>query len=319
MKNVKPLIVFFVFVMIIMGAMALEFKISNQTVEPKHVVLITKMRDGGYWETVVKGAEAAAEELNIKLTYDAPNEEDDVEGQIAMVERYIEAKVDAIVLAASDYEALVPVVEKAHGLGIKVNLIDAHVNTDAFYRSFSTDNYRAGQQAGEAIAELLEGQGTVGIVSFVKGSENAIAREQGLSDYLDRYDQIQVVDTKYCMSSVELAETHAMIYLDQHVDLIIGLNAIAANGVGLAIEHYGEAIGVGFDAAEHTILHLDKGYLDATIVQNPYGMGYLGVKYAVIEDQKNSEKEQSIETFVITTENLFDKENQKIVFPFDAN
>lgn len=295
-----------------------EIPLSQINEEQKTVVLITKMRYGDYWKTVVKGAEAAEKEYGVHLIYDAPNEEDDIEGQIAIIDKYIGEGVDGIVLAASDYEALVPIVEKAYQNGIRVVLIDSHVNTDKYYKSFSTDNLEAGKQAGEKLVELLDGKGKVGIVSFVQGSENAIQREKGLTEVLSKSPGIEVVDTMYCMSSIELAETLAMIYLDKDVDAIIGLNAIAATGVGRALANNPSAIGIGFDSTEEEITFLDQGFIDATIVQNPYGMGYLGVKYAAVEDDDYPDKNNRIDTFVITPENMFLKENQKLVFPFNV-
>jgi ribose transport system substrate-binding protein len=268
---------------------------------------------------VVKGAEAAEKEFGITLVYDAPNEETDVDGQIEMVEFYIDQGVDGIVLAASDFEALVPIVEKAHNLNIPVVLIDSHVNTNAYLKSFSTDNYEAGKQAGEMIVDLAGAEARVGIVSFVRGSENAMERERGLKAILKSYPNIEIIDTMYCMSSIELAETYAMIFLDKKADVIVGLNAISSTGVGRAIRTYGDAIGIGFDSTTEEITMLDQGILAATIVQNPYGMGYLGVKYAALEtDDDYPEQENRIDTFVITPENMFLKENQKLVFPFNV-
>ncbi|MCH4888570.1 substrate-binding domain-containing protein [Acidaminobacter sp. JC074] len=292
--------------------------VSKLDDKQKTVVLITKMRDGDYWETVVKGAEAAEKEFGFNLVYDAPNEEDDIEGQIELVEKYINDSVDAIVLAASDYEALVPVVEKATDYGIRVILIDSHVNTQKYYKSFSTDNFDAGVQAGEAILELVGNDGRIGIVSFVKGSENAIQRERGLKSVLQDTN-IEIIDTMYCMSSIELAETLAMVYLDKEVDAIVGLNAIAATGVGRAISNNDIAFGLGFDSTNEEVTLMDQGFLDKTIVQNPYGMGYLGTKYAVLDDDDYLDKDNKIDTFVITPDNMFLKENQKLVFPFNVD
>lgn len=313
-------------IFLIICSLILGYTLYNQSEIPlsqieqaqKTIVLITKMRYGDYWKTVVKGAEAAEKEYGVHLVYDAPNEEDDIEGQIAIVDKYIEKNVDGIVFAASDYEALVPIVEKAHHRGIRVVLIDSQVNTDKYYKSFSTDNLEAGKQVGEKLVELLGGEGSVGVVSFVQGSENAIQREKGLNEVLSKHPKINIVDTMYCMSSIELAETLAMIYLDQEVDAIIGLNAIAATGVGRALAGNPSAIGIGFDSTEEGITFLDQGYIHATIVQNPYGMGYLGVKYAAVDDDDYPEKNNKIDTFVITPENMFLKENQKLVFPFNV-
>jgi len=53
------------------------------------------------------------------------------------------------------------------------------------------------------------------------------------------------------------------------------------------------------------------------IVQNPFAMGYIGIQQA-IEYKKNKQHEDFIDTGtkVITAENMYNIENQKLLFPF---
>jgi len=294
--------------------------LSTDQASDQKIVLITKMQYGDYWKTVLEGAQAAAKEQNVELIFDAPEDESDVEDQIDLVNLYIDEGVSGIVLAASDYLDLVSVVERASSLGVPLVLIDSNVNTTAYKYSYSTDNYQAGVQAGQALINRLGTSGKVGIISFVKGSENAIKREAGLMSVLNQFKGIEVLSTKYCISSIELAETHGMVFIDEGADAIIGLNAIASTGLGRALVGEDDVIGIGFDNTEEEIEYLDQGILDATIVQNPYAMGYLGVKNVLVNDSKLlQEKDFWIDTVVITPDNMFQRENQKLVFPFNAD
>ena len=64
---------------------------------------------------------------------------------------------------------------------------------------------------------------------------------------------------------------------------------------------------------------LETGEVDALIVQNPYAMGYLGVEYAwmLLKGEKVKETHIDTTTTLITRENMYNPENQKVLFPFD--
>lgn len=71
-----------------------------------NIDMIVKMNKGDYWNTVKLGAEAAAKEFNVKLTFKAPDSESEIDKQITMVEDSINQKAEAIILAASSYMGL---------------------------------------------------------------------------------------------------------------------------------------------------------------------------------------------------------------------
>ncbi|MHB8061162.1 MAG: substrate-binding domain-containing protein, partial [Ruminiclostridium sp.] len=65
---------------------------------------------------------------------------------------------------------------------------------------------------------------------------------------------------------------------------------------------------------------LEKGNIDALIVQNPFAIGYLGIENAYNLIRKNKKPESVIytDTTLITRENMFDEANQKILFPIES-
>ena len=75
---------------------------------------------------------------------------------------------------------------------------------------------------------------------------------------------------------------------------------------------------IGFDNNPVSIQMLEDGIVDALIVQNPFAIGYLGVEEAYYLSRGQSSKENIYtKTVVITKDNMFQEDNQKIVFPFD--
>src|SRR5699024_3429783 len=121
----------------------------------------------------------AAEEDNIDVTFQARPSETDIAGQVSIVEDAVNQGVDAIVLAPSDVDALVPAVENAEEANIPVITIDSQLNSDIPVTHVATDNEAAAAIAAEKLAEAIDEEGKVAIVNFVPGASTAVAREEG--------------------------------------------------------------------------------------------------------------------------------------------
>lgn len=292
----------------------------------KNIAFITRMNYGYHWANVKLGADAAAREFDVNIDYAAPNDEEDIEGQIRLVNEALDRdngkKVDALILAASDYKALVGVTEKAYDRGIPVIIIDSEVDTDKIHSYIATDNFEAGQKAGETLVNIAGTNCKVAIISFVKGTRNAEQREEGLMSIINKYPNIKIISREYCLSDVKLAYnlTKKIISNYDDIDAIVALNEIASEGVAQAVNEMnlsGKVKIVAFDSTLQEINFLEKGVIQATVIQNPFSMGYLGVKYAV-EAMKGKQIEKRIYTDskVIDKNNMYFPDNQKLLFPF---
>ncbi|OXM85347.1 ABC transporter substrate-binding protein [Paenibacillus rigui] len=285
------------------------------------VSLIVKMNQGDYWGTVRMGAEAAAKEFNVNLNVSAPADEKDVQGQIQLVNEAVSAGTDALVLAANDYKGLAEASERAAGQRIPVITIDSEVNSPKVLSFIGINNYEAGKKAGSKLVEQVSVTSRIAVLNFGAGAKNADEREQGLLDELARYPQVEVVSREYCYSDLKLCrELTKKLLTEKHADGIVALHAIASIGVAdevSAMGLAGKVQVVTFDNTPEDIEFLQEGVIQATIIQNPFSMGYLGVKYAVEAIQgKKIPKFVDTGTKVIDQENMFWSDNQKLLFPF---
>lgn len=298
---------------------------SPQTVKPNEDIdirVIVKKQNHDFWAVVEQGALAAEREFGINVDYVGPASEEDITGQIRMVEAAIEDKADAIVLAAIDYNLLVPVAEKARDAGIPVIIIDSNINSDRMLGFVGTDNVHAGRVLGESMVESLGTDADIMIVSFVKGAASSNEREAGLMEIIDMYEDINLIDTLYCNSDEEIAKTLTIEAIRQYpgIDAFVCLNAYATVGTARGVIEMGmegEKKIIGFDSTPEEISYLEKGVIELVVVQNPFSMGYLGVKYA-LDAVRGITVPKSVNTgaVVITKDNMYDPENQKLVFPF---
>lgn len=288
----------------------------------KRIKVIVKNINNDFWKVVRMGTEAAGTEFGVDVDFHGPTDERDIQGQINMIERTVIEKYDALVLAACDYNKVVPAAEKVIDAGIPVIVIDSALNSKRIKCFIGTDNVDAGRKAGETLIKILGNNCRIAIMSFIKGAASADDREKGLYSVLDENPDIQVVSKEYYLSDEALAEslTRKILEQNENIDAIVCLNAYGTVGAARAIKsmELGDKVKIiGFDSTPEEISFIEKGIIQATVVQNPFGMGYLGIRSA-FDALNGKEVEEYINTgsTVIDKDNMFLPENQKLVFPF---
>jgi ribose transport system substrate-binding protein len=288
----------------------------------QEIVLITKSKEGEFWNTVKMGAEAAAIEFNVKLIYDGAADETDVKSQIDLVNKYLAYGTDGLILAANDYSKLADSVAKADRMGVPVITIESEVDAPEVQSFIGIDNYEAGRQAALKMKELTNAKGRFIILNFVRGSRNAEQREKGIRDEWANSPDMQVLESVYCNSDpIRCGQmTKEMLTKYSNIDGILALNAAASIGAAKQLQSLkrdGLVKLVAFDNTPEELEWLQEGVIQATLIQNPFSMGYLGVKTAVEAINRQSvPKKIDTGTKVIDADNMFWSDNQKMLFPF---
>jgi ribose transport system substrate-binding protein len=274
-----------------------------------------------FWLTVKAGADAAGKDLGVEIDWIGPEKETEVVKQINMIEDQIGAGVNAIVMAACDQDALVDVIKKALDKKIPVITIDSGVNSDLPQSFIATDNVAGAADAARELAKLIGNEGEVGLIPFVKGAGTSEQREEGFKKGIAEFPNIKIADIQYCQSDVIKAMNVTEDMLTAHPNLkgIFAANEPAAIGVVQALEAAGKAGQiklVAFDAGDDEIAALKRGTIQALVVQNPFRMGYDGVKtaYDVLQG-KQVEKRIDTGVTAVTRENIETPEVQKLLNP----
>ncbi|NLM28297.1 MAG: ABC transporter substrate-binding protein [Clostridiaceae bacterium] len=290
--------------------------------QKKTVKIIAKRKKSEFWDVVRMGAEAAGKEFNVNVEFWGPTNELEIDKQIEMVREVINEKVDALVLAACDYVRLVEPTEEVIAAKIPVIVIDSDLKSDKVKSFIGTDNVGAGYMVGKTLVDTIGKNGNVAVMSFIKGAASADQREEGFFNAIKDYPGINIVTTEYCSSNIDLSESLTYKILNEHgedLDAIAALNADSTVGVARAIEKRGFAGKiriVGFDSTPDEIDFLERDVIDSLIIQNPFSMGYLGVKYAVdVMNGKPVPKIVDTGSRVINKDNMYLPENQKLLFP----
>ncbi|HLF85354.1 MAG TPA: substrate-binding domain-containing protein [Blastocatellia bacterium] len=273
-----------------------------------------------FWQSVHAGAEAAGKEFGVEVMWKGPAQETDYSGQINIVEDAINRRVDGIVLAPSHGDALVPIVERAQKEGIPVTIFDSGISTETYLSYVATDNRQGGVVAAERLAEKLGGKGKIAILGVKAGSVSTDEREQGFQETIkQKYPGIAIVAFQYGDADRAKSLDRASDILTAHADLngMFASNESSTVGAVQAIKQKGLAGKVvlgGFDSSPNLIDDLKAGAIDSLVLQNPFKMGYEGVK-AIVDKLNGLTPQRRLDTGVtlLTKENLDTAEMQQLL------
>ncbi len=288
------------------------------------IAVIPKATTFTFWKAVHAGAEAAGKEFDAEIIWQGPSNEGDRQGQIDVVQNFISRGVDAIVLSPLDASALARPVEQAVGRGIPVVVIDSALDSEASSSFVATDNTEGGRMAARRLAEVMGGKGNVILLRYQEGSASNDEREDGfLAELKQKYPDIKVLSSnQYAGTTKDSAMKVAQNLLNKYgkeVDGIFCPNEPVAFGMLRALETAqlaGKVKFVAFDAGDSLIQAMREGSIHGLVAQDPFRMGYEGVK-AALAVLKGETVEKRIPTRVvsITPENLDSEEIQALIQP----
>lgn len=292
---------------------------GGATGKPK-IAVIPKGTSHNFWLSIKAGADAAGKELGAEIIWKGPAQETDYTGQVNIVEDAVSKRVDGIVLAPSNGDSLVQAVKTADAAKIPVAIIDSGINWDGYISYVSTDNRKGGEVAADRMGEILGGKGTVGIIGVKKGSVSTDEREEGfMAEIKKKFPNIKLLPLLYGEADRAKSTNVAEDIITKNPDLngIFASNESSAIGALRAITTkavQGKVKLVGFDASPDLVQNVQAGVIDSLVLQDPYKMGYEGVK-AILDKKAGKPIQKRMDTGVTlaTKENLNSPTIQKLI------
>ena len=250
-----------------------------------YIPLISKGFQHQFWQAVKSGAEQAAKDLKVKVTFEGPETEAMVDKQIDMLSAAMAKKPSAVGFAALDSKAAIPLLKKAQAAKIPVVAFDSGVDSDIPVTTATTDNAKAAGMAADKMAELIGKEGEVALVVHDQTSRTGIDRRDGfLNRIKSTYPKIRVVSVQYGggdqLKSTEI--TKSILQANPKVKGIFGANEGSAIGVLNGAKEMKRTITIiGYDSGKQQKAAIRDGSMAGAITQNPVGIGYKTVEAAV--------------------------------------
>jgi len=234
------------------------------------------------------------------------------EKQIAQVEDAIQRKVNAIVLTATNREALVPVVKKAMAAGIPVVNDDVLVKTDTTIE-ISENSYHVGQAVGDFIARRLNGKGNVVMLKGPAGADLFMERARGAHDEFARYPGIKVIAEQWHPSNIVEARRVMEDFIQAHgknINAVYAGGTVSAMGAAEALKAAGfkpgEVVIASIDIHDEGIKYMKENWITGLLPAQPVKLARLSVMYAFEAARGNPvpKKIYTTDEFVVDLERL---------------
>ncbi|MDO4600779.1 MAG: substrate-binding domain-containing protein [Eubacteriales bacterium] len=292
-----------------------------------NLIYIPKTEDGtnDFWTSLISGTQMAAKEYGAKIKIMAPDREQDVKKQEELLEQAVKEIPDAILFSPSSYSSKVyeRALKTAKEQGTVITFIDSYTESGKQDLMVSTDNLDAGKKLGKYAADLLKPDGKIAIVSHVQGVSTAMEREKGFREGLGKLEK-NVVEVVYCNSIYERSYELTKELLRKYPDLqmIAGMNEYSSVGAARAVKELGvqdRVKVVGIDSSQEAVQLMEQGIFQCFVVQKAFKMGYMGVQ-ETLRFLEGEEVKLSMDSGcqVVTPENMYDREIEKLLFPFKA-
>jgi len=279
------------------------------------IPVIVKDTTSPYWQIVLAGACQAGKDLKVNVPQLGAQSESDINGQISILENAVAGKPAAVVISPTEFKALGAPIDEA-AKSVPVIGIDSSADSKAFSSFLTTNNETGGQIAADGLAAAIKQKtgaikGDVALINSLPGVGSLTARDKGFTEQLAaKYPDLKLVATKVAdgQATTGLNITTDLLTANPNLVGIFADNLIMGEGAGQAIAENKVADKVAlisFDSDDKTIGFLEDGTTAGLLVQDPYRMGYDGVKTALAVSQG-----QKVDANVDTGANLVTKANE---------
>lgn len=270
---------------IAVAASALYAVVPSASAQQIYIPLISKGFQHQFWQAVKSGADQAAKDYKVTVTFEGPETEAMVDKQIDMLAAALAKNPKAIGFAALDSQAATPLLKKAAAAKIPVIAFDSGVDSDIPVTTTTTDNKAAAALAADKLAALIGDAGEVAVVAHDQTSRTGMDRRDGFVDRMKAsHPNIKVVSVQYGggdqLKSTEVTKSILQAY--PNLKGMFGANEGSVLGVANGVrEMKRKIVIIGYDSGKQQKDAIRDGTIAGSITQNPVGIGYKTVEAAV--------------------------------------
>lgn len=249
----------------------------------KLVAVIPRSCGTVLWEPEHAGAAHLAYKKGLRVYWNAPPREDDVEGQIALLNQVVDRGPSGIILTPDETLPLRTPVRRIVSRGLPVVVVgtDLGIAPSAKLSYVLNDDEVGGQMAARRLGSILNGKGSVSILGLNPQLTGITARERAFENTLGKeFPNIHVVARRLGYYSVPQEQQTAEDLLNSGppVDAIVALSTSSTRGAYYALVEFGKARLIkliGFD--QDLIPPLRTGGIDSIVMQRTYDMGHIAM------------------------------------------
>ena len=315
--------IYAVSILVVLIIAAVVFAISpygfKKNEELMRVSMIVYGNDASRWEKLRQGAELAFSRRNVDITLVTTASEVNADEQMELISRELEDDVDAIMIVPCDSNRLEQYMAERKPR-VPVVVIESGTVEGSKLDSVSVDDYEVGKALGQELIKRENPIVTVAIISDGTEKESVRLREQGLREVIEPYanriitwsrndNEKDMIKRKFLQRAI----------LERAVDVVVALDNESADSLMDALDNLNKQRKVyAVSTSDKSVYYLDRQKIKALVYPTEFGMGYMGAQYVLDSKKAAVEyRDTDVQYCVISKENMYDKDVQKLIFPMD--
>ena len=323
MKKKRKQISIILFVLLVLSFLLLlnDTILSANDKRIYNISIIVRGKNSESLMIMKQGIDQAASEMNVNISFVTLSEENSYLEQTELIEREINNKADAIIIAPVDYEKMIEPIENAMKK-VPVILIESTVKSKNVRPSISCDNYNLGVSLAEKMIQMGNTNENIAIVknnlecSSIKerydGFMSIMKNTENNCTFWEISGQKEVTHYNEAKQLLKYNNVDAVVTFDPEILELVAeakKDLSSINKEKTSIQVYGTG------STSKIISFLEDNVISATAMQNEFNVGYLGVKTAVSVINREYVNNETIYSTVINTQNMYSEENQRLLFP----
>lgn len=324
MKKKRKQISIILFILLVLSFLLLlnDTILSANDKKIYNISIIVRGKNSESLMIMKQGIDQAASEMNVNISFVTLSEENSYLEQTELIQREINNKADAIIIAPVDYEKMIEPIENAMKK-VPVILIESTVKSKNVRSSISCDNYNLGVSLGEKMIQMGNINSNIAIVKNNLECSSIKERYDGFMSIMNNTgnnctfweipDGKEVTYYNEAKQLLKYNDVDAVVTFDPKILELVAeakKDLSSINKEKTSIEIYGTG------STNKIISLLEDNVINATAMQNEFNIGYLGVKTAVSVINRKYVNNEIIYSTVINTKDMYSEENQRLLFPF---
>ncbi len=261
------------------------------------------------WEDLKMGAYQAAKDYNAEINFVVMSNESNAKEQTALIEREIRNGAEGIIIAPVNSEKMTDSLDKVLNQ-VPIVEIYNYVDTKNNIPVITANNY----EMGETLANIIDRETRdLKILVIVDNMER-----NGISDRLQGFEEnIKKENIEYWNINGLIPSNLVNKVEEESYDVVIAFDKFVLETTGEVIEKGNYDIDVyGMGNTTKIVDYLDREIIDGIIFQNEFNVGYISVENMISYSNYGVNiKDIYIEYKYISSESLYDTDNQRLLFP----
>ena len=306
-ESIKNFILIFSGMLFLLSLVYSFTRPKSQEAYQFHAYLRNTFDDNGY-NVLKQGMEQAANDYKIELSFSVM--EEDGEQQVDLLKQEVEAGVEGFIVEPK---------QEPFDFNRAITVPFVYVNQQELVDQIpvvSADNHQSGYVLGKEMLATTNEQGRVLVVRpkvlYSENSENYVGLQQAFSEQQVAFDEWIIEEGQIDPLIQHLSDKKDYLGI---VSLSLELSEALGKAKKQEKTFENQAL-YGFGLSNQLLNFIEQGVFQGVGVSNQFAVGYAAVVQLMSQVSGEYQRIPGIDTLFVTKENLFDTDNQKLLFPF---